>query len=160
MSDGPIRDPDIDEYFDRIRAGVDEHGWMVQGVGPSPGADKYPLCYTVGLWPRIGLEYAIIGPPPEHAATILNDVATAATEGGRRWVHGETSDDFLPGLPLMFLDVTRRDAPYVLAVADALYGLEGPVPAQQLVGPDQIGRWPWEPGSTIADLPLLGEPPS
>src|SRR5689334_25421729 len=67
-------DPDRPGYLERLRAGVADGGWLVQGVegaGPFP-----PWAYTIGL-SGYGLpELVVTGLPVVEAAALLNGVAS------------------------------------------------------------------------------------
>lgn len=58
-------------FLDMIRAGIREHGWVVQFTQRRTGT----VGYTVGLTDAGLPELAIFSAPPEVAAAILNDLA-------------------------------------------------------------------------------------
>jgi hypothetical protein len=81
---------------------------------------------------------------------------------GATYADGQVLHDVVDGYPVRLLDVL--DSSEHLIVANALAGQtghgHGPVAALQVVFPDPRGRWPWQPGSTVAGLPVLGAAPA
>ena len=143
-------DPDRPGYLERLRAGVADKGWLVQGVegaGPFP-----PWAYTIGL-SGYGLpELVVTGLPVPGAAALLNGVAShslaeSPPSPGERVT--------LRGGPL--IEVVPLAEPSVhLMFATALYGPE--IRALQLVHADARGRWPWSPDYRDGEggQPVLG----
>jgi hypothetical protein len=125
------------EYLERLREGVADRGWLVQGV---EGAGPYPpWAYTVGL-SGYGLpELVATGLSLRTAANLLDDMAShslhaSPPEPGERIP--------LRGGPLIeVVPLAEPSAHLVFAVA--LYGPE--IRALQLVHADDQGRWPWSP---------------
>ncbi|SFW66979.1 DUF4262 domain-containing protein [Amycolatopsis australiensis] len=130
-------DPDRSGYVERLREGVADRGWLVQGV---EGAPLYPpWAYTIGL-SGYGLpELVVTGLPVLAAADLLNEMAAhvlhaSPPEPGERVP--------LRGGPLIeVVPLAEPSAHLVFAVA--LYGTE--IRALQLVHADERGRWPWSP---------------
>lgn len=115
-----------------------------------------PKAYTVGLTEQSVPELVVFGLLRAVAGNVINAVATAlrTPEGlpSGEPVSGVLAD----GVPLMLLPVT--DSSVELPEANRFYRLSDPVAALQIVFPDERGVWPWEPGSLLADMPLLGAP--
>ncbi|WP_161604969.1 DUF4262 domain-containing protein [Cellulomonas massiliensis] len=132
---------------------VARYGWAVQHV--LPGADEPAFSYTVGL-SRVGLpELVLFGHGPDCAHDLLNAVA------GRLWDGAPYRDDALVDDVLVrgsLMLVRAVDTTRHLVWAHELAAGRWPVDAWQLVLPDAEGRWPWEEGSEVAHLPLLGVP--
>lgn len=137
-------------YLERLRGGVADRGWLVQGVagtGPYP-----PWAYTIGL-SGFGLpELVVTGLPVLAAGELLNDLAAhslhcAPPEPGER----------IPLRGGRLIEVVALAEPSAhLLYAVALYGPE--VRARQLVHADARGRFPWSPDyrDGQAGQPVLG----
>jgi hypothetical protein len=137
-------------YLERLRGGVADRGWLVQGVegtGPYP-----PWAYTIGL-SGYGLpELVVTGLPALAAGGLLNNLATRVLRGSPPTA-GERIP--LPDGPLV--EVVELTEPSVhLVFAAALYGPE--IRALQLVHADAQGRFPWSPDyrDGRAGQPVLG----
>lgn len=129
--------PDRSRYLERLREGVADLGWLVQGVegsGPHP-----PWAYTIGL-SGYGLpELVVTGLPVREGAELLNDLAAHSLHASSP-APGERIP--LRGGPLIeVVPLTEPSAHVVFAVA--LYGAG--IRALQLVHADSRGRWPWSP---------------
>jgi len=143
-------DPDRPGYLERLRQGVADQGWLVQGVegaGPFP-----PWAYTIGL-SGYGLpELVVTGLPVLEAAPLLNGLASHSIHASPP-SPGERIP--LRGGPL--IEVVPLAEPSVhLMFATALYGPE--IRALQLVHADARGRWPWSPDYRDGEggQPVLG----
>lgn len=124
-----------DDYFDHVRAMVDRHGWLVQGVVGSGG--RAPFAYTVGLTEAGLPELVVTGRRPERAAAVLDAVADYTV----REVEVRPGEVVhLDDVHLEAVGVPHPDAH--LLTATALYG--GQVRGLQLVWADDRGRLPWE----------------
>jgi len=142
--------PDRSGYLERLRDGVADRGWLVQGV---EGSGSYPpWAYTIGL-SGYGLpELVVTGLPMLEAAELLNDLALHALHASPP-SPGEQIP--LRGGPL--IEVVPLAEPSVhLVFAVALYGPE--IRALQLVHADPQGRFPWSPDyrDGRAGQPVLG----
>lgn len=142
-------------YLSNVVEGVARYGWIVQGVFPTePG--HYGFAYTVGLAAKGHPELISFGLPVEVAQDVLNDLA-GRTLAGQTIAPGLPLYDVIVGHPVRFLEV--REPTEHLGMSSLLYGsTEQPVRALQVVFPDRHGRWPWEDGSELAELPILGDP--
>jgi hypothetical protein len=143
-------DPDRSGYLARLREGVADKGWLVQGV---EGSGSYPpWAYTIGL-SGYGLpELVVTGLPALAAAELLNDLALHALHASPP-APGERIP--LRGGPLIeVVPLAEPSAHLVFAVA--LYGPE--IRALQLVHADRQGRFPWSPDyrDGRAGQPVLG----
>lgn len=135
---------------------VERNGWMIHAVGAGRGA-LHPHQYTVGLYPDVGFEVIVFGLAEEHGRTVLDRLGVLLHRRTLTAYHGQNVPGLIKGYPVMLLDVV--DSGEHLPVANELYGQLGSLPAMQAVYPDQDYRWPWEPGSLLRSLPLLGIAP-
>jgi Domain of unknown function (DUF4262) len=124
------------DYLDVLRAGIAEHGWVVQYVED----DRMPFAYTIGLHERRLPELVVSGLGAPRAQWLLNTFAKRML-AGRPPVPG--NQVWLPaGTRVELVDVARPDVHLVMAV-----GIEGDaISAIQLVWADGRGRWPWALG--------------
>ena len=130
-------DGDRSSYLARLRDGVADRGWLVQGVD---GSGSYPpWAYTIGLSGYDLPELVVTGLPIPEAAELLNDLAA----------HSLHESPPPPGerVPLrggLVIEAVPLAEPSVhLVFAAALYGPE--IRALQLVHADSRGRFPWSP---------------
>ncbi|MEV7036700.1 DUF4262 domain-containing protein [Amycolatopsis sp. NPDC051061] len=130
-------DGDGSGYLARLRDGVADRGWLVQGV---EGSGAYPpWAYTIGLSGYDLPELVVTGLPVLEAAELLNDLAAHSMHesppppGERVPLRGGL---VIEGVPLAEPSVH-------LIFAAALYGPE--IRALQLVHADSRGRFPWSP---------------
>jgi hypothetical protein len=132
---------------------------MIQVVTGSGGTTRShpPSQYTVGLYPDVGFEVIVFGLEPDAGRTLLHDLGARLHERTLTAYHGQNLPGLIKGYPVMLLDVV--DSGEYLPVANQLYGQLGSVPAMQAVYPDTEYRWPWEQGSALGGLPLLGIAP-
>ena len=141
----------IRAHLARTEQIIEERGWAQQHV--LGGAGEPAFTYTVGLH-RAGLpELIVFGPPDDVAAPMLDSVAWQLRQG-RAYVDGDVVDGRKGDQPVRVMEVL--DSRTHLLHANALSPSPLPVPALQLIYPDRDGRWPWQPGSRIASVPLLG----
>ncbi len=129
--------PDRSGYVERLREGVADRGWLVQGVGatgPYP-----PWAYTIGL-SGYGLpELVVTGLPVLAAGDLLNDLAAHSLHGSP-----PSAGERLPLRDGRLIEVVALTEPSAhLLFAVALYGPE--IQALQLVHADPQGRFPWSP---------------
>jgi hypothetical protein len=135
-----------------IRAAVDRGGVYLQFV---PQPTVLETCwYTVGLTGRGLPELIVFGLPPDLARPALRDLADDLVTGRREIGAGQRADDVLAGHPARFVAVTEADR-HLPAAARFYAGAA--VRALQLVWPDRHERWPWQIGTHVADMPVLGE---
>ena len=141
----------VDEMIFRC---VEEHGWSVTGVI----ADEHQpgWAYSVGVWHTARLpELCVFGLPFEVMGHAINEVASRARDGTRFDAHSPIEGVLEPG-PLVLRPVHPSWAGTSLfAVANRFY--RRPLEFQQLVWPDERGRFPWEAGRSrsIGRQPML-----
>ncbi|MGW5741145.1 DUF4262 domain-containing protein [Amycolatopsis sp. NPDC003861] len=142
--------PDRSGYLERLRGGVADRGWLVQGVeraGPYP-----PWAYTIGL-SGYGLpELVVTGLPMLAAGALLNALASHT-------LHGPpfAAGDHIPLRDGPLIEVVSLAEPSAhLVFAAALHGPQ--IRALQLVHADTQGRFPWSPDyrDGRAGQPVLG----
>ena len=111
--------------------------------------------YTVGLTGHGHPELILFGLPPDISRPVLHTVAGEIVAGRRKCVAGRTADDVLEDHPVLYVAVTEPDRH--LPVAAQYYATTGErVEAVQIVWPDRYERWPWQPGTRVDDMPVLG----
>lgn len=137
-------------YLERLRDGVADLGWLVQGI---EGSELYPpWAYTIGL-SGYGLpELVTTGLPLWEAAELLNYVASHALHASP-----PSAGERISLLSGPLIEVVPLDEPSAhLHFAVALYGSE--ILALQLVHADEQGRWPWSPDFRDGEggQPVLG----
>lgn len=136
------------DYLDRLRQGVLEHGWMVQYVEGEPT----PFAYTIGLHEAGLPELLITSVSPDDARRLLNTVADYMIHA-REPAAGdiiELPDDW----QAEFVAVSTPDAHMGFAIE--MYGPE--VRALQLAWRDADGHSPWCPDFNAGGprQPVLG----
>lgn len=144
-------DPDRPGYLDRLREGVADQGWLVQGVDAS--GSYPPWAYTIGL-SECGLpELVVTGLPVLVAANLLNDLASHSLHDSP-----PTPGERIPLRGGRLIEAVPLAEPSVhLVFAVALYGPE--IRALQLVHADSQGSFPWSPSyrGGRGGQPVLGE---
>ncbi len=155
-----------------LRRTIEEHGWAVQAIGDQcsvpgccsyvrPARDFADFGYTVGLSRYHGHpELIVTGVPQMQVAQPLNLLAERV-RSGERFHAGDLVEGVLAcGCRVALVEVDPRQSARHLIAANQLYRNPGasPVRALQLVGPDQRGRFPWDPGYSLPESaqPVLG----
>lgn len=111
--------------------------------------------YTIGLTDHDHPELILFGLPPDISRPALRSVAGDVIAGRRTCVAGRYADDVLEGHRVLFVAVTEPDRH--LPIAARFYaGTGAAVAALQLVWPDRHQRWPWQTGTRVDDMPVLG----
>jgi hypothetical protein len=142
----------VDDHERKMLAMINTHGVAIQGVlgrGWEPSS-----AYTVGLAAREHPEVIVMGLPPATGQQLLNDLVRPVLGGVQVFEPGDVVHDLIAGFPACLIEVL--DSREHLKVANRIYGSGGPVAALQLVFPDREGLWPWDEGSGVGGLPLLG----
>ncbi|WP_229070972.1 DUF4262 domain-containing protein [Actinoplanes sp. DH11] len=113
--------------------------------------------YTIGLTGHDHPELILFGMPPDLARPVLHDIAGDVIARRRTCTAGQFAGDVLGGHQAQFVAVSEPDRH--LPVAAQFYATTGTaVTALQIVWPDRYQRWPWQPGSRVSDMPVLGRP--
>ncbi|GAB3147113.1 hypothetical protein GCM10027290_29890 [Micromonospora sonneratiae] len=150
--------PSVEEVLQNQQRHIDEFGWAVTAVLPTQGESGSPFAYTVGLTQHDFPELVIAGLHPYIAHTLLNDMARRVHDGAQRLIHGQQVNDLLVGYDAVIVEGPATEALHP-GTAYARYGEER-VRLQQIVWPDQHGRFPWDDGYEYPAYvqPLLGRP--
>jgi hypothetical protein len=133
---------------------IDARGFAIQCV--LGDAEHLAFAYTIGLHLLDRPELLVFGPDPDTAYPMLGSIAAQVVDG-RRLADGDVLDDTIAGRPMRVMEVL--DSREHLLYAHVHARTAGPLPALQVIYPDIHGVWPWQPGSRIADVPLLGVVP-
>ncbi len=143
------RNVDLDKVDRGTLEKIDTFGWSVVMVGPVRTERIAPFAYTIGL-SRLGSpELIIVGIDIPVAGRILTKVATLVRNGTR------IDQGLLPGILLgdYVLDMREMSALHHDAYLGRLpwfhehFGT-GPLRVLQAVWPDDLGRYPDDPGVT------------
>jgi hypothetical protein len=134
---------------------IDRDGVHLQFV-PQPMALE-SCWYTIGLAGRGHPELIIFGLPPDVARPALHSVAGDIIAGRRTVRPGQHADDVLEGHQAQFVPVSEPER-HLPAAALFYAGTGTAIRALQIVWPDRYGRWPWQTGTRVADMPVLGAP--
>ena len=137
-------DPSLTASEAKVLADVIEYGVHVVHVLEDESGPGFS--YTVGLWHSFGQpEVLVFGLGDEIAHELLNLVADEASDGDK-CTHGTRHEGLLEGYPVQFLGIESSEHARYLGLAQWAYeGEEFPV--VQLVYPDRMGRWPWDPAT-------------
>lgn len=143
-------------YMQDMLEVVAKHGMAVQGVF---GDDSFPMdfAYTVGLAPHGHPEFICFGVDPQVAQPMLNDIGLEhVIRRGERFQAGDLISGLVQDFDVFLVQVT--DSREHLTMSNSFYGdPDGPpLPALQIVFPDEKGLFPWEPETEIAWEPVLG----
>jgi Domain of unknown function (DUF4262) len=136
----------LDEFHRRESWIIDTFGWAVTAVLPptdDPDATS-PFVYTVGLTAHGHPELLIAGLEVATSQALLNDVAARVYGKGERFIHGQQIDDLIIGYPAVIVNGPPTPELWPGA-AIARYGRDR-VRLQQIVWPDDDGRFPWHDG--------------
>lgn len=132
------------------------HGYAVVPEFDARG----PRAYTVGLAADGDAEVIVFGLPDVMAAHLLQAVVARHRSGedlgAGTVLRGVVERDY----PLMVIQVDGVHSDEFLPAANRFYRLADAVRAWQIVYPDVHGLFPWQPGSLLADMPLLGPVPA
>jgi hypothetical protein len=137
----------------QIGEAIERSGVYLEFV-PQPTALE-TCWYTIGLTNHDHPELILFGLPPDISRPVLHTVAGEVIAGRRRCTAGQYVDDVLEGHQVRFVAVNEPDRH--LPVAARFYAVTGAaVEALQIVWPDRYHRWPWQPGTRVDDMPVLG----
>lgn len=152
-------------YRSLVRDAILERGWCIQIVA-GQGHDaschhvdqgyRPPFAYTIGLTRyHDHPEIITFNLCTDHFLLTLNLLGEAVVRG-EDVTRQEVLDRLFGEQRTRMLRVADSSAH--LVVANAMYRVAGaaPIPALQLVWPDDQGRFPWQPGYTGVQ-PVLGE---
>ncbi|MEU3117189.1 DUF4262 domain-containing protein [Micromonospora chalcea] len=149
---------DIDDLLRHQERIIDTIGWAVTYVLPTNDGTvpTAPFAYTVGLTAHDHPELITAGLPPEVAHSLLNDLARRAYDQAERFTHGQRVDDLIAGYDAIIIDGPPTDE-LLPGLAISRYGRDR-IRLQQMVWPDQQGRFPWDHGYCFdpRTQPLIG----
>ena len=111
--------------------------------------------YTVGLTGHGHPELILFGLPPDISRPTLYALAGDLIAGRREIAAGRRADDVVDGHQVEFVAVDEPDR-HLPAAAQFYAGAEVPLRALQIVWPDRYHRWPWQTGTRVSDMPVLG----
>jgi hypothetical protein len=151
--------PNTDDFLQHQEHIIDTTGWTVTHVLPTnddPDTTA-PFAYTVGLTAHDYPELITAGLPPEVAHNLLNDLARRVYDKAERFTHGQRISDLIAGYDAIIIDGPPTDD-LLPSMAIARYGRHQ-IRLQQLVWPDQQGRFPWDSGYSIGPQaqPLIAQ---
>jgi hypothetical protein len=146
---------------EKLIANVQKHGCHILKVFADTTGPEF--AYSIGMYLNFGQpEVLIFGLPSDSAQTIINDISDRAKDG-ERFFAGETSDLFLKGYDVTFVEIPFEAYQEHFGFAMWFYAsLPKPFPALQLVWPDRSGKFPWDAGfdESLRSLqPVLGGSP-
>ncbi|MCT2280958.1 DUF4262 domain-containing protein [Micromonospora chalcea] len=149
---------DINELLRRQERIIDTIGWAVTYVLPTDDGTvtTAPFAYTVGLTAHDCPELITAGLPPEVAHSLLNDLARQVYNKAERFTHGQRLNDLIAGYDAIIIDGPPTDE-LLPGLAISRYGRDR-IRLQQMVWPDQQGRFPWDDGYRFGPRtqPLIG----
>ncbi|MDC0747622.1 DUF4262 domain-containing protein [Polyangium mundeleinium] len=151
--------PPEDEGDRRLLNRVQAHGWHIIHVGRSVEDDSEgpDWSYSIGLFHTFGHpELIVVGLPWSTAEAVINDIGSRV-RAGQRFDHGMIDSDVLENRDVRF--VTMRTDAYRAHLGYAIWFYRGvEFPVLQVVWPDGVGRFPWDPAYALDDSiqPILG----
>jgi hypothetical protein len=150
---------DTDDFLQRQERIIDTTGWAVMHVLPTDDDPDTtaPFTYTVGLTAHDYPELITAGLPPQVAHSLLNDLARRVYDKAERFTHGQRISDLIAGYNAIIIDGPPTDD-LLPGMAIARYGRDQ-IRLQQLVWPDQQGRFPWDSGYDLGPQaqPLIAQ---
>jgi len=148
----------IDDVMRRQQDHIDRYGWAVTAVFPTDDNPVAPFAYTIGLTAHGYPELIIAGLDAGISQTLLNDLAKRVFDGAERFTSGQRISDLLVGYEAVIVEGPATEALHP-GTAFARYG-KHKVRLQQVVWPDQQGRFPWQAGYAFDPQvqPTLGRP--
>jgi hypothetical protein len=148
----------VDEAEQRVLANIEKYGchvWEIAAEGDLPSFQ-----YSVGIQKTTGApEIIIIGLKSDVAHWAINEYRDIV-KTGRRFRHGEQSDDFFKDLAVTFLNVERIHYREYFGWNRWLYRGDN-FDVVQMIWPSAEGLWPWQPAAEDfqRDQPVLGKLP-
>ncbi|MEU7908816.1 DUF4262 domain-containing protein [Actinoplanes sp. NPDC049118] len=138
----------------QIRETIERSGVHLEFV---PQPNPLETCwYTIGLTDHDHPELILFGLPPDISRPVLHAVAGDVVAGRRTCVAGQHADDILEGHQVLFVAVTEPERHLPVAAQFYAGTAAAAVAALQIVWPDRYQRWPWQPGTRVDDMPVLG----
>lgn len=122
-----------------IRATIEKHGFMVQGVFPTEDNPSPYFAYSIGLRDKYGFDLILVGLPLPMAGAIINDVAALLDNG----IALNVPVEGILMVPLMFKDCAPELVKDYAVQAEVYYG--GPTRFIQILWPDTNSKFPSDP---------------
>jgi hypothetical protein len=148
----------MDETEQRVLANIEKYGchiWHIAAEGDLPA-----FSYSVGIQKTCGApEVVIVGLKSSVTRTTINEYCRIV-RSGKRFSHGEQSDQFFEGMAATFLKVERVHYREYFGWNRWLYRGDG-FDVMQLIWPSANGLWPWQPEAEDfqRDQPVLAKLP-
>lgn len=148
----------MSDFLRRQTEVIDRYGWAVTPVFPTEEHPGAPFAYTIGLTAHHHPELIIAGLSPRTSQRLLNNLAARFFGRAQRFASGQRINDLLDGYDAIIIEGPPTDDLYPGA-AIARYGKDR-VRLQQVVWPDEHGRFPWEPDYALDKRaqPVLARP--
>ena len=148
----------MSDFLRRQTELIDRYGWAVTAVFPTEEHPGAPFAYTIGLTVHDHPELIIAGLNPRTSHSLLNELAGRFFDRGQRFAAGQRINDLLDGYDAIIVEGPPTDDLYPGA-AITRYGKDR-VRLQQVVWPDEHGRFPWEPDYVLDKQaqPVLARP--
>lgn len=141
-----------DQTRQKVFADIQRFGFSIMDVEGRPS-----LAYTIGLAPA-NPELLIVGLDPSLMPVLLQDIVRKQREGQITVASGEKAEGIVEGGACYFGQVDRDQYEKYVGVALRWHSSRD-FPLLQVVFPDQVGRFPWQPGyETAGDQPVLFRP--
>lgn len=131
-------------FVDVARQQIAERGYALHSVKGE--GSKFEWTYTIGFT-GLGHPELCLYNLPETTVRAIVDRMLAAVMAGHTFHHGDMVDRIIPGFPLAMLAVPHG---YPWLVASSIYDLFD-IRGLLVISPDRQSRFPWDPGSDIAD---------
>ena len=137
-----------DKSDEKLIKDVIDHRCHIVAIPAGTQGPEYS--FSIGLFAQFEHpELVIFGIDRSIAGTAINDVC-GLIEQGRRFNHGDSSDEIFAGVHVVFLSVDPSFYPYYLGTALWFYKyLPNPFPVLQMVWADKQQKFPWESGYDI-----------
>ncbi|WP_189060725.1 DUF4262 domain-containing protein [Longimycelium tulufanense] len=126
-----------------LRSRVDSAGYAVLAVF-DPEEEAPPLTYSLGVWRSFGVPEVVTVGVDHDLGTALVEEYVCRSRDGERFKPGRPYAGFLDDLPVIFERVSPAHHADWLGSAAVLYP-DRAFPMVQLLVPDPLGLWPWQP---------------
>lgn len=131
-------------FVDHARKQIAEHGYALHSVNGQ--GQPFQWTYTIGFT-GLGHPELVFYNLPELVVRCIVNRMYAAAVAGHTFQHGDMVDRIIPGFPLAMLAVPHG---YPWLVASSIYD-SFDIRGLLVISPDRKSRFPWDPGSDIAD---------
>lgn len=138
--------------IDQVRTDIDTHGYALR-IGHIAEPQPSPWTYTIGFT-ALNHPELVFTNFSEPAARHVANTMLHAVQNGHTFNHGDMIHGITPACPLAIIATPQG---YAWHIADDLYGPFN-VLGLHVISPDRNRKFPWEPGSELADM-RYGTPP-